>query len=66
MQYYAKQKSLHQLVSLTTTGSRSKAPYRSLIEPNGMEPEPIVYPLHRMQHPYQLAIDTASKSRQLV
>jgi hypothetical protein len=39
MQYYAKKKSMHQVVSLTTTGCRSKAPYRSLLEPNGMEPD---------------------------
>ena len=66
MQYYAKQKSMHQVVSLTTTGSRSKAPYRSLLEPNGMEPEPIEHPGHYYTRSYQLPIDTASKSRQLI
>jgi hypothetical protein len=66
MQYYAKKKSMHQVVSLTTTGSRSKAPYRSLLEPNGMEPDLFNISDTFNVLSYQLSIDTASKYRQLI
>jgi hypothetical protein len=62
MQYYAKKKSMHQVISLTTPGRSSEAPYRLHLESDGMEPKPIVYSDTVMQPHYQLASDSAFMS----